>query len=82
MDHAFIISKIRASLIERFGLEASQLGEDVRLRDLGVDSIHVLEIMLDLEAELGTSLEDLSFPPNPTLGDVAGVISGNLSAPS
>lgn len=79
MDNADIVNKIRASLIERFGLEASQLGEDVRLRDLGVDSIHVVEVMLDLEEELGASLGDLSFPPNPTLGQVAAVIAGNLA---
>jgi len=79
MDNTDILTRIRASLTERFGLEASQLAEDARLRDLGVDSIHVLEIMLDLETELGVSLSDLSLPPNPTLGEVAAVISGNLA---
>lgn len=82
MDNVDILNKIRASLIERFGLEASQLAEDVRLRDLGADSMHILEIMLDLETELGVSLSDLSLPPNPTLGEVAAVISGNLAAPA
>lgn len=82
MDNADILTKIRASLIERFGLETSQLAENARLRDLGIDSIHVVEIMLDLETELGVSLGDLSFPPNPTLGDVAAVISGNLAGPA
>lgn len=82
MDNADILAKIRASLIENFGLEASKLAEDARLRDLGVDSIHVLEIMLDLETELGVSLSDLSLPPNPTLGEVAAVISRNLAEPA
>ena len=82
MDNADILNKIRASLIERFGLEASQLAEDVRLRDLGADSMHILEIMLDLETELGVSLSDLALPPNPTLGEVAAVISRNLAAPA
>ena len=75
-----ILDKIRTNLIQRFGLDPSKLGEDARLRELGVDSIHVLEIMLDLEADLGVSLSDLAFPPNPTLGDVAAVISKNLAA--
>ena len=82
MDNLEVLDRIRASLVEHFGLRTSQLAEGARLRDLGVDSIHVLEIMLDLEAELGVSLSDLSFPPNPTLGDVATVISRNLSAPA
>jgi acyl carrier protein len=82
MDNADILTKIRASLIERFGLEASQLAENARLRDLGADSMHILEIMLDLETELGVSLSDLSLPPNPTLGEVAAAISRNLAGPA
>ena len=82
MDNNDILSRIRASLTERFGLEPSQLAESARLSDLGVDSIHVLEIMLDLETELGVSLSDLTLPPNPTLGEVAAMISRNLAAPA
>ena len=40
--------------------------------------MHVLEIMLDMETELGVSLSDLSLPPNPTLGEVAAVIAKNV----
>lgn len=78
MDTADILTRIRASLHERFGLEESQLAENARLRELGVDSMHVLEIMLDLETELGVSLSDLSLPPDPTLGQVAAVIARNI----
>jgi acyl carrier protein len=82
MDNADILTKIRASLIDRFGLDAGLLSENARLRDLGVDSMHVLEIMLDLESELGVSLSDLSLPPNASLSEVAAVISGNLPRPA
>ncbi|OGA13359.1 MAG: hypothetical protein A3G25_04605 [Betaproteobacteria bacterium RIFCSPLOWO2_12_FULL_63_13] len=79
MDKADILGKIRDSLIERFGLEPEQLAADVRLRDLGVDSMHVLEIMLDLEEELGVGLSDLSLSQNPSLGEVAAVIYDNVA---
>jgi Acyl carrier protein len=82
MDNADILTKIRASLIERFGLEASQLAENARLRDLGADSMHILEIMLDLETELGVSLSDLSLPPDRKMGEVAAAISRNLAGPA
>lgn len=82
MDDNDILTKIRASLIQRFGLEPGQLTADAHLRDLGADSMHILEIMLDLETELGVSLGDLSLPPNPTLGEVAAVISGSLATPA
>lgn len=79
MDNADILNRIQTSLHDRFGLDVAQLHEGARLRDLGVDSLHVVEIMLDLETELGTSLVDLSFPPNPTLGEVVAVIAKNLA---
>ena len=79
MDNAEILSKIQNSLHDRFGLEISQLDAGARLRDIGVDSLHVVEIMLDLEAELGIKLVDLSFPPNPSLGEVVAVVSANLA---
>ena len=79
MNNTDILTRIRGCWTERFGLESNQLAENARLRDLGVDSIHVLEIMLDLETELGVSLSDLSLPPNPTLGEVAAVIYGNFA---
>ena len=75
-----ILIKIQASLQERFGLNQEQLIPEARLRDLGVDSLHVLEIMLDLEAELDTKLQDLSVPPNPSLIEVAAAIQRNLAA--
>lgn len=79
MDKADILGKIRGNLIERFGLEPEQLTADARLRDLGVDSMHVLEIMLDLETELGVGLSDLSLSQNPSLDEVAGVIYDNVT---
>lgn len=75
-----ILIKIQASLQERFGLDQEQLTPEARLRDLGVDSLHVLEIMLDLEAGLDTKLQDLSVPPNPSLSEVAAAIQRNLAA--
>ena len=77
-----IIIKIKEVLSDRFGFDIAQLDESSRLRDLGVDSMHVVEIMMDMEAGLGVKLEDLSVPPNPSLGEVVDAIARNLPAPS
>ena len=76
-----LVEKIKDALKERFAIDVTKVDENSRLRDLGVDSLHVLEIMLDMEAELGIKLEDLSVPPNPSLGEVAAAIERNM-APS
>lgn len=74
MDNTDIVKQIKHILNDRFGLEAAALNENSRLKDIGIDSLHVVEIMLDLEAALGVRLTDLSVPPNPSLGDVAAAI--------
>jgi acyl carrier protein len=73
-----IVVKIKEALKDRFDLDISAVTENSRLKDLGVDSLHVVEIMLDLEAALGIKLEDISFPPNPTLTEVAAAVARNL----
>jgi acyl carrier protein len=73
-----LLSKIKRILIDRFGLDDAQLGESAKLRDLGIDSMHVVEVMLDLEDDLGMKLEGLSVPPNPTLADVVDTLAKNF----
>lgn len=80
MNNADVVAKIKEALNDRFGIDIAQLEESSRLRDLGLDSLHVVEIMLDMEADLGVKLEDLSVPPNPSLGEVAAAIERNLAA--
>ena len=79
---ANIVVKIKEVLNSRFGFDIAQLDENSRLRDLGVDSMHIVEIMMDMEADLGLKLEDLSVPPNPSLGEVVDAIARNLPPPA
>lgn len=81
LSNSDLVEKIKGALKERFAIDGTKVDENSRLRDLGVDSLHVLEIMLDMESELGIKLEDLSVPPNPSLGEVATAIERNM-APS
>ena len=80
LNNTSLTEKIKDALKERFAIDVKHVDESSRLRDLGVDSLHVLEIMLDMEAELGIKLEDLSVPPNPSLGEVAAAIERNMAA--
>ncbi|MDY7226155.1 acyl carrier protein [Hyalangium rubrum] len=80
MDQTALLTKIRNILHERYGLAMNTLREDVRLRDLGIDSLYVAEIMIDLETELGADMNVVSMPPDPSLGEVVAVISKNLAS--
>jgi acyl carrier protein len=65
---------IKASIVEVCGLDPADLHDDARLDELGVDSLSVAEVIVDLEMKL-----DREFPLEllrrldtvPTIRDVA-----------
>lgn len=73
-----LIQMIRELLVSNFGIDQEKITPEACMRDLGVDSLHVVGILLDLESALGVRLTDLNFPANPTLLDVAKTIESNL----
>ena len=72
---------IRRFLTERCDVAAERLTEAATLRDLNLDSMMLLEVMMEVEDRFGVKLGDLSLPPNPTLGQIAACVERSLSAP-
>jgi acyl carrier protein len=70
---------VREFLTERFDIPNTKMVTDVRMRDLGLDSIMLLDVMLEVEDRLGIKLRDLSMPPDPKLGDIVELIQRNLA---
>ncbi|MEN3297858.1 MAG: nodulation protein [Burkholderiales bacterium] len=75
-----IVAKLKGVLNEQFGIDTTEFDESTRLGDIGIDSLHIVDIMLDLENDLNFSFQDLSLPPNPSLGDMAEAIQKNMAA--
>lgn len=67
-------------LVERFELPRERLSGETPLRELGLDSIMMLDVMLDVEDRLGIKLRDLAMPANPKIDDIAALIGRNLAA--
>lgn len=65
-------------LVERFELPRERLQGETPLRELGLDSIMMLDVMLDVEDRLGMKLRDLAMPANPKIDDIAALIERNL----
>jgi acyl carrier protein len=78
MDPIDVFARLQNLLHERYGLDRAVLVSDARLRDLGVDSLHVAELVVDLETELDIRIDDLEMPPDPSLGQVVAVLSKGL----
>jgi len=77
--HGDMVSRIKGLLNTLFGIDPANVDASTTLRDLGLDSMHVVNLLLDLEQELGIELTDINFPPNPTLGQVADTITRGMS---
>lgn len=75
-----ILGAIREFLTERFDIPAEKVSPDTSLRDLGLDSMMVMDVMMETEDRFGVKLMDLSLPRDPKLGDVVSLIERNLRA--
>lgn len=76
-DASRIQTVIKEFLRERFDIPAEKVQDNTSIRNLGLDSMMLLEVMLELEDRLGMKLRDLSMPANPTLRDVVDLVARN-----
>jgi acyl carrier protein len=80
LDEERIRTAIKEFLGERFDISADRITDQTSIRDLGLDSMMMLEVMLELEDRLGVKLRDLSMPATPTLPDVVKLVLRNQAA--
>ncbi|MBC7503282.1 MAG: hypothetical protein H7315_22720 [Herminiimonas sp.] len=80
LNETDIIGKIKTILNARFDIDMASLTDQTKLRDLGIDSLHLVDVMLDLEAELNVTIIDLSLPPETTLGALAASVAQSQAA--
>jgi acyl carrier protein len=76
---AEISAMVKQVLLERFEVAPDTVRDDTTIREVGLDSILLMDVVLDLEDRIGVQLQDLSMPPNPTLVDVVALIRRNLA---
>jgi acyl carrier protein len=79
LDAQRIATMVREFLTERFDIAPERMSDTVTFRDLGLDSIMMLDMMLEAEDRLGIKLRDLALPPNPRLQDIVALIQRNLA---
>jgi len=82
MDDQRISTVVREFLHERFDIAVDTITDDTSIGDLGLDSMMMLEVMLEMEDRLGIKLKDLTMPARPTLRDVIKLVERNQLAQS
>ena len=79
MDKEQVLAKLKEMLHERFSIDMSQLRGDTRRADIGIDSILMVDLMLDVETELDFTFDMMDLPSNPSLDEVSELILRNLN---
>jgi acyl carrier protein len=73
-----LVAQVKDVLHAHFGIALESMQESTAIKDLGLDSLQILDITMEMEERLGRRLEDLSLPRNPTILDVAQMIHQNV----
>ena len=79
MERNEILSYLKAMLHERFGIDPAVMSGSTTQEQLGIDSLLMVDMMLDLETGLGFSFESMDLPRNPDLDTIVHLVQRNMS---
>lgn len=79
MERQEILERLKALIQERFGIDPSGVTGSTTQAELGIDSLLMVDMMLDVETELGITFESLDLPRNPDLDTVVDMVLRNLA---
>ena len=52
-----VLDKIKAMLADKLGIEADEITADSKFSELGLDSLDIAEMMMNIEDEFGVKIE-------------------------
>jgi acyl carrier protein len=79
MDRSEIFESLKELVAERFDLRRETLTLSTTQKDLGIDSILMVDLMMDVEERLGVTFKNLDLVQNPTLGDIVSLVEANTA---
>ena len=80
MKREEIFESLKELVAERFDLDGKELTLATTQSDLGIDSILMVDLMMDVEERLGVTFKNLDLVRNPTLGDIVNLVEANVVA--
>lgn len=79
MDRQEILERLKALIHERFGVDPATLNGSTTQAEIGIDSLLLVDMMLDVETELGFTFEAMDLPRNPSLDAIVDLVERNLA---
>ena len=79
MDRNAIFNKVKEYILMQLPIDGDKVTEDARMiEDLGADSANLMMLIMDLETEFDTQVEDEALGSIKTVGDIVDYISARL----
>ena len=68
-DQGTVFAKLRSMLADQFGIEAEEITMETTLKDLGADSMDILELVMAIEQEWDLEIPDEAAEEIKSVGD-------------
>ncbi|WP_057923161.1 acyl carrier protein [Lysobacter capsici] len=72
-----MLDKLKSMIVEKFDLKPESVSASTTQSELGIDSIIMVDLMMDVEERFGIEFKELQFPKNPSLNDIVDLIAAN-----
>ncbi|MBQ9477467.1 MAG: acyl carrier protein [Bacteroidales bacterium] len=81
MDHEEIVSKVRAIIVDKLGIEPSEVTETANFtNDLGADSLDTVELLMEFEKVFGIKIPDEETSTIATVQDAVDKVAEKLAS--
>ncbi|HQZ31787.1 MAG TPA: phosphopantetheine-binding protein [Arenimonas sp.] len=78
MDRIKILELLKQLLKDKYDVDPDSLTGASRQDDIGLDSMTMVDLMMDIETALDFQFPNLNLPRNPSLDDIVELIAGQL----
>ena len=78
MHRQEILERLKALIHERFGIDPAGITGSTTQAELGIDSLLMVDMMLDVETELGFTFASMDLPRNPDLDTIVSLVERNM----
>ena len=78
MERQQILERLKALIHERFGVDPAGLSGSTTQAEIGIDSLLLVDMMLDVETELDFTFESMDLPRNPDLDTIVDLVKRNM----
>ena len=81
MDHEEIVSKVRAIIVDKLGIEPSEVTETANFtNDFGADSLDTVELLMEFEKVFGIKIPDEETSTIATVQDAVDKVAEKLAS--